>query len=129
ADPRLVARDRPGRGPSPLAAGAPAGVRGLVTRLAAATAAVTALALAALSVQPAHASRYLRLGIFDQGATLYGGETAFADYAALHVKELRLNLVWASVAKTRPAKPTDPADPAYDWSTYDAAARAAAADG
>jgi putative glycosyl hydrolase len=98
-------------------------------RLSAAAAAVAALALAVVSVQPAHASRYLRLGIFDQGATLYGGETAFADYAALHVKELRVNLVWASVAKTRPAAPNDPADPAYDWSTYDAAARAAAADG
>jgi hypothetical protein len=98
-------------------------------RLAAAAAAVAALALAAGSARPAHASRYLRLGIFDQGMTLYGGEAAFADYQALHVQELRVNLVWASVAKKRPATPTDPADPAYDWSTYDAAIRAAAADG
>jgi len=98
-------------------------------RLAAAAAAAAALALAAGSAQPAHASRYLRLGIFDQGQTLYGGEAAFADYQALHVQELRINLVWAAVAKKRPAAATDPADPAYDWSTYDAAVRAAAADG
>jgi hypothetical protein len=98
-------------------------------RLAAAAAAMAALALAAVSVQPARASRYLRLGIFDQGQTLYGGETAFADYEALHVQELRLNLVWATVAAKRPAAPTDPADPAYDWSAYDAAIANAAADG
>jgi hypothetical protein len=98
-------------------------------RLAVVAAAVAALALAAVSVQPARASRYLRLGIFDQGQTLYGGDAAFADYKELGVQELRVNLVWATVAAKRPVTATDPADPAYDWSAYDAAVRSAAADG
>jgi len=34
-------------------------------------------------------------------------------------KVSRVDIIWRSVAKTRPAEPTDPADPAYDWSRYD----------
>ena len=92
-------------------------------------AAAAALVLAAVSVQPAQASPYLRLGIFDQGQTLYGGAAAFSDYKALHVQELRIDLVWARVATSRPADATDPADPAYDWSAYDKAIEEAAAEG
>jgi hypothetical protein len=89
--------------------------------------AVLATALFAATAQPAHASRYLRVGIYDEAQTLFGpvGPT-FATFKQLHVQEVRVNLYWGGphgVAKRRPAHATDPADPAYDWSLYDRTVR------
>lgn len=39
---------------------------------------------------------------------------------------IRVDLRWDSVARTRPADPTNPGDPAYDWHEYDAIVAAAA---
>jgi hypothetical protein len=97
-------------------------------RLLGAAAALAAAAAVAATAQPAAASRYLRVGIFDQAQTLYGGTAAFTAFQQVHVQELRLNLTWNTVAKSRPAHATDPADPAYDWTVFDAAVRSAAAD-
>jgi hypothetical protein len=85
--------------------------------------AVCATALLAATAQPADASRYLRIGIYDEAQTLYGPvDKTFAAFKQLHVQEVRLNLYWGGrygVAKTRPATATNPADPAYDWVLYD----------
>ena len=76
-----------------------------------------------LSVPAAGASRFLRIGIYDEAQTLYGPvDQTFATLGQLHVQEIRLNLYWGGpfgVAKTRPARATHPDDPAYDWSLYD----------
>jgi putative glycosyl hydrolase len=86
-------------------------------------AAVLASALVALSVQAASASRYMRIGIYDEAQTLYGPvEVTFPTLKLLHVQEIRLNLYWGGkygVAKRRPARATNPKDPAYDWALYD----------
>ena len=85
--------------------------------------AVFATALLAASSQPAQASRFLRIGIYDEAQTLYGPvDKTFPLLKQLHVQEIRLNLYWGGrygVAKRRPARATNPADPAYDWSLYD----------
>ncbi len=77
----------------------------------------------AATAQPAHSSRFLRVGIYDEAQTLYGPvEQTFALFKQLHVQEVRLNLYWGgpyAVAKTRPKSATNPNDPAYDWSLYD----------
>jgi hypothetical protein len=85
--------------------------------------ALCAAALVAATAQPGHASRYMRVGIYDEAQTLYGPvETTFALFKQLHVQEVRLNLYWGGpygVAKTRPKSATNPNDPAYDWALYD----------
>jgi len=89
--------------------------------------AVVATALLAATAQPASASRYLRIGIYDEAQSLYGPvDQTFATFKRLHVQEVRLNLYWGGqygVAKRRPAHATSPADPAYDWSLYDRTVR------
>lgn len=86
-------------------------------------AAVLVAAGTAASARPAHASRYLRVGIYDEAQTLYGPiDQTFATLGQLHVQEIRLNLYWGGtygVAQTRPLHPTDPDDPSYNWSLYD----------
>jgi hypothetical protein len=71
----------------------------------------------------ADASRFMRVGIYDEAQTLYGPvPETFAMFEQLHVQEVRLNLYWGGrygVAKTRPKNATNPNDPAYDWSLYD----------
>jgi hypothetical protein len=85
--------------------------------------AALALALVAASARPAHASRYLRVGVFDQAQTLFGvPDEAFSTMQQLHVQEVRITMYWGGefgVARSRPDDPTDPADPAYDWTMYD----------
>ncbi len=92
-------------------------------RRAAALLLVAGLAVAAASAQPAHGSRYLRIGIYDEAQTLYGPvERTYPALKALHAQVIRLNLYWGGrfgVARSKPADPTDPADPAYDWDLYD----------
>ena len=86
-------------------------------------AAVLATALLVSSAQSADASRFLRIGIYDEAQTLYGPvDVTFPLLQQLHVQEIRLNLYWGGkygVASRRPAHATNPADPAYDWSLYD----------
>jgi hypothetical protein len=85
--------------------------------------ALVGVALLAATAQPADASRYMRIGIYDEAQTLYGPvDKTFSLFKQLHVQEVRLNLYWGGrygVAKTRPAAATNPADPAYDWLLYD----------
>lgn len=85
--------------------------------------ALVGLAFLAASAQPANASRFMRVGIYDEAQTLYGPvDTTFSLFKQLHVQEVRLNLYWGGrygVAKTRPAAATNPNDPAYDWTLYD----------
>src|SRR5581483_8261426 len=121
---RVAARDRPRGRPHALAEGARARAgRGLRVRRLGVAAAVAVTALAGLLAQPSHASRYLRIGIYDEAQTLYGPvDQTFPALKQLHVQEIRLNLYWGGnygVARHRPAHPSDPADPAYDWSLYD----------
>jgi hypothetical protein len=86
---------------------------------------VLVAAMMAATARPVHASRYLRVGIYDEAQTLYGPvDTTFSLFKQLHVQEVRLNLYWGGpygVAKKRPASATNPADPAYDWDLYDRA--------
>ncbi|HEY8646816.1 MAG TPA: DUF5722 domain-containing protein [Gaiellaceae bacterium] len=92
-----------------------------------------ATALVAATAQPADASRYLRVGIYDEAQTLYGPvDKTFAMFKQLHVQEVRLNLYWGGrfgVAKSRPAAATNPADPAYVWDLYDRTVNYAAQNG
>ena len=91
------------------------------------------LAVALLSAAAANASRYLRVGIYDQAQTLYGNvPQVFATFKQLHVQEIRVNLLWGGttgVARSRPHNPTNPNDPAYDWSLYDRTVNYAAQSG
>jgi hypothetical protein len=95
--------------------------------------AVLATALVAATAQPADASRYMRVGIYDEAQTLYGPvPQTFAMFKQLHVQEVRLNLYWGGrfgVAKSRPKSATNPADPAYDWELYDRTVNYAAQNG
>jgi hypothetical protein len=85
--------------------------------------AVLATAAIAATTQPADASRYMRVGIYDEAQTLYGPVAqTFTMFKQLHVQEVRLNLYWGGrfgVAKSRPKNATNPADPAYNWDLYD----------
>ncbi len=85
--------------------------------------------VAALAAAPgAMASRYISPGIYDDAQILYGNpDVVFPRLAELRSKVIRVNLWWGgpglSVAKRRPANPTNPNDPAYDWETYDRTVR------
>jgi hypothetical protein len=91
-----------------------------------ATALLTA-ALFAATAGPASASRYLRIGIYDDAQTLYGPiDETMVSLKQLHVQELRVNLYWGGqygVAQSRPRSATSPSDPAYDWGLYDRVVR------
>jgi hypothetical protein len=95
--------------------------------------AVLATAVVAASAQPAGASRYMRVGIYDEAQTLYGPVAqTFSMFKQLHVQEVRLNLYWGGrfgVARSRPASATNPADPAYNWDLYDRTVNYAAQNG
>ena len=84
---------------------------------------LVAVVLTAVVAASAHASRYLRVGIYDEAQTLYGPvDQTFATFKQLHVQEVRLNLYWGGkygVAKSRPKSATNPDDPAYVWTLYD----------
>ena len=84
---------------------------------------VAAAAVALLAATASQASRYMRVGIYDEAQTLYGPvPKTFALFKQLHVQEVRLNLYWGGtygVARTRPKNATNPNDPAYNWFLYD----------
>jgi hypothetical protein len=62
--------------------------------------------------------------------TLAGGQSAFPTYAQLGVDTFQTQLTWDSVARTRPADPTNPDDPAYRWpAALTTASQQAAANG
>jgi hypothetical protein len=95
---------------------------------------VAAVVLTALlATTAAQASRYMRVGIYDEAQTLYGPvPRTFALFKELHVQEVRLNLYWGGtygVAHSRPLNATNPDDPAYDWTLYDRTVNYAAQDG
>jgi hypothetical protein len=86
-------------------------------------AAVLAAAVLAATASPAHASRYLRIGFFDQAQTVFGNpDVVYPTLKTLHAKEIRITLYWGGqfgVARRKPTHATDPTDPAYDWAMYD----------
>ena len=58
------------------------------------------------------------VGIYDDGQSLYNGESSFPIYRQLRVQVLRMKLQWGGrggVAVRRPRNAAEPADPAYDW--------------
>jgi Glycosyl hydrolase catalytic core len=90
--------------------------------------------LAAASVAAtANASRFMRVGIYDEAQTLYGPvPKTFSIFKQLHVQEVRLNLYWGGrygVARSRPRNATNPNDPAYAWELYDRTVDYASANG
>jgi hypothetical protein len=93
--------------------------------------ALLTLALAA-AANPASASNGMKLGIFDDAATIGAPDSTFPVLQSLDVQVVRMELVWGGtngVANKQPAEPTDPTDPAYDWSAYDRAIESANAAG
>jgi hypothetical protein len=78
-----------------------------------------------VAASPASASRFLRVGLYDDAQTLYSPTPqTFAYIHELHAQELRITLNWggpAGVAQSLPVHATDPNDPGYDWSQYDRA--------
>jgi hypothetical protein len=80
-------------------------------------------AVALLLAPTADASRFIRIGIYDDAEILYGiPDFVFPVLKQVNTKLIRANLKWGGpngVANTKPANPSDPSDPAYDWSTYD----------
>ena len=91
-----------------------------------------AAAVVAATAEPGAASRFLRVGIYDESQTLYTPSPAFALFRELKVQQVRLNLYWGGrlgVATRRPASATNPNDPAYRWTVYDRAVRLASASG
>ena len=105
----------------------------MIARRALVVGVVLATVLLTGSARPAHGSRFLRIGIYDEAQTLYGPvDQTFATLEQLHVQEIRLNLYWGGkygVARTRPAHAADPADSAYDWTLYDRTVTDAAQNG
>jgi hypothetical protein len=88
--------------------------------LAAASLAVLAVSVSTLSASTK--STHMLIGIYDEGITLYGPPaSSFAVFKSLHAQVIRLNLHWASIAKSRPINPIDPNDSAYDWGIDDQA--------
>jgi hypothetical protein len=104
-----------------------------VRRIGIIAAAVVAAALVAATAKPADASRYLRVGLFDQTQTVFGNPPQiFPMLRQLHVQEIRITMYWGGqfgVARHRPTRATNPADPSYDWGIYDRAVEDAAAYG
>jgi len=103
-------------------------------RRAVAIAAAAVIVAASGLASEASASRYLKMGIFDDAQVLYGTpEQAFPLLKSTGSRLVRVNLWWdgpgIGVAKKKPKRAADPADPAYDWSTYDRTTSFAAKNG
>jgi hypothetical protein len=97
-----------------------------VRRAAAALLAVVVVAAAFAST--ASPSRFLRVGIFDDGQVLFGvPDEVFPLLRTTNARVVRVNLWWygptIAVAQRKPRRPADPADPAYKWTTYDRTVR------
>jgi hypothetical protein len=86
---------------------------------------------AAFGAPTASGSRNLQVGIFDDASVLGDPADTFPLLRQLRTQVVRVTLDWGgrgpqSVARRRPAQPTDPADPAYRWAAYDDIVRRAA---
>jgi hypothetical protein len=91
-----------------------------LTALFAAGVAVLAVSVSTLSASTT--STHMLSGIYDEGITLYGPpSSSFPVFRSLHAQVIRLNLHWASIARSRPVNPIDPNDSAYNWAVYDQA--------
>ena len=91
-----------------------------ITRFMLLTIALGAAAtLAMAAAQPAHGSRALIKGIFDEAETIGRPQKTFPLLRQLRTEAVRVNLYWSDVAARKPKRATDPADPAYRWGGYD----------
>src|SRR5262245_7616284 len=102
----------------------PATGRGLTMAVRCLLLMALAASLAAVSVPSASGSANLQVGIFDDSSILGSPDTTFPLLKQLRTQVIRVTLAWGgygtmSVARRRPAKPTDPEDPAYRWTAYD----------
>jgi Glycosyl hydrolase catalytic core len=88
-----------------------------LTLLALALGAAASLSLAA--AQPAHGSRALIKGIFDEAETIGRPQTTFPLLRTLRTEAVRVNLYWSDVARRKPLAPANPDDKAYNWEGYD----------
>jgi hypothetical protein len=70
------------------------------------------VALLMLALAPAGAQAFSK-AIW--GPITHNGKSEFPLYHKLGVRIYQTDLVWASVAPTRPSQPTNPGDPAYHW--------------
>ncbi|MEI7759695.1 MAG: DUF5722 domain-containing protein [Thermoleophilia bacterium] len=89
---------------------------------------VAAVVVAALvGASTAHASKFIKKGIYDDAQVLYGNpDKVFPVLQQMGTQVLRVNLWWGGpngVARRRPANASNPADPAYNWATYDRTVR------
>src|SRR5262245_29210381 len=78
-----------------------------------------AASMALSAAQPAHGSRALIKGIFDEAETIGRPNKTFPLLRSLRTEAVRVNLYWSEVAKRKPQRATDPDDKAYDWAGYD----------
>jgi hypothetical protein len=90
------------------------------------------LVVAAFAAPTASGARGMQVGIFDDTSVLGNPVRTFPLLRQLRTQVVRVTLSWGgqgglSVARRRPAEPTDPADPAYRWALYDDIVRRAAA--
>jgi hypothetical protein len=78
-------------------------------------------------------SRFIEKGIYDDAQILYGNpDSVFRTLRQLGTEVVRVTLWWGGpngVARRRPTHASDPNDSAYNWESYDRAARFAAANG
>jgi Glycosyl hydrolase catalytic core len=82
--------------------------------------------LAMAAAQPAHGSRALIKGIFDEAETLGRPQKTFPVLRTLRTEAVRVNLYWNQVAAKKPRRGADPADKAYRWEGYDQLVQTAA---
>ena len=62
----------------------------------------------------------MMVGLFDPVQPMVAPEKTFPTLVKLHVKVIRLMLDWGgTVARKKPANPSNPADRAYKWDAYD----------
>jgi Glycosyl hydrolase catalytic core len=91
-----------------------------ITRFLLLTIALGAAAtLAMAAAQPAHGSRALIKGVFDEAETIGRPQKTFPLLRKLRTEAVRVNLYWSQVAARKPRQATNPADKAYNWEGYD----------
>ena len=103
----------------------------MVRKLAAlAAAGLAVLAVSVSTLSASTKSTHMLVGIYDEGISLYGTPaSSFPVFKSLHAQVIRLNLHWASIARSRPVNSVDPNDSAYDWAIYDKAVQNASKNG
>lgn len=74
---------------------------------------VSACAALLLSIGPASRASAAEKGFW--GPAQVNGVSQFPIYKSLGVTLYQASMSWASIARTRPANPTNPRDPAYRW--------------